>query len=199
MRILLVSTLLWATCFGQGLEGTSGTWKMNAARSTFAGGSPFKSLTVRIERHPKGEVLTLDRIETDGRSTSSSTILYFDGEPRRFDDFGCSGIQSSRRADERTVEIVRKVASGERVVHEGKHYRVKGFRLTSPRDGDEPPRCNCRARRGIDQRGSGPPRGEQLEIQGQAVLEVELRVVHERRALATRKRACRCSPFQFPH
>ena len=31
-----------------------------------------------------------------------------------------------------TVEIVRKVASGERVVHEGKHYRVKGFRLTSP-------------------------------------------------------------------
>ena len=31
-----------------------------------------------------------------------------------------------------TVEIVRKVASGERVAHEGKHYRVKGFRLTSP-------------------------------------------------------------------
>jgi probable F420-dependent oxidoreductase len=30
------------------------------------------------------------------------------------------------------VEIVRKVASGERVTHEGKHYRVKGFRLTSP-------------------------------------------------------------------
>jgi probable F420-dependent oxidoreductase len=30
------------------------------------------------------------------------------------------------------VEIVRKAASGERVSHEGKHYRVKGFRLTSP-------------------------------------------------------------------
>ena len=29
-----------------------------------------------------------------------------------------------------TVEIVRKTASGERVVHEGKHYRVKGFRYT---------------------------------------------------------------------
>ena len=54
----------------------------------------------------------MDRIETDGRTTSSSTILYFDGEPRRFDDFGCSGIQSSRRADERTVEIVRMCASG---------------------------------------------------------------------------------------
>src|ERR1051325_450786 len=44
MRVLLVSTLLSATCFGQGLEGTSGIWKMNAARSTFAGGSAFKSL-----------------------------------------------------------------------------------------------------------------------------------------------------------
>src|SRR5258708_10142469 len=112
MHILLVSTLLSATCLGESLESTSGTWKMNAARSTFAGGSPFKSLTVRIERHPKGEVLTFDRIEADGRATSSSTILYLDGEPRRFEDFGCSGTQSSRRADERTVEIVRMCASG---------------------------------------------------------------------------------------
>jgi probable F420-dependent oxidoreductase len=30
------------------------------------------------------------------------------------------------------VEIVRKVASGERVTHAGKHYTVKGFRLTGP-------------------------------------------------------------------
>src|SRR5436305_13392176 len=109
MQVLLVSTLLTATCFGQSLEGTSGTWKINAARSTFAGGAPFKSLTVRIERHPKGEVFTLDRIETDGRTTSSSTILYLDGEPRRFEDFGCSGTQSSRRLDNRTVELLRDV------------------------------------------------------------------------------------------
>jgi len=111
MRVLLVSTLLSATCFGQGLEATAGTWKMNAARSTFAGAA-FKSMTVRIERHSKGEVFTLDSIEGDGRTTNYSTILYLDGEPRRFEDFGCSGIQSSRRADERTVEIVRMCASG---------------------------------------------------------------------------------------
>jgi hypothetical protein len=46
------------------------------------------------------------------RTTSSSTILYLDAEPRRFEDFGCSGIQLSRRVDERTVEIVRMCASG---------------------------------------------------------------------------------------
>ena len=113
MRFVLGLTLLSATCFGESLDATSGTWKMNAARSTFTGGAPFKSLTVRIERHPKGEVFTLDRIETDGRTTNYSTILYLDGEPRRFEDFGCSGIQSSRRADERTVEIMRMWASGE--------------------------------------------------------------------------------------
>jgi hypothetical protein len=112
MRVLLASTLLSAVLVGQGLDRTSGTWKMNSARSTFSGGSPLKSLTVRIERHPKGEVFTLDRIEADGRTTNYSTILYLDGEPRRFEDFGCSGIQSSRRADERTVEILRMCASG---------------------------------------------------------------------------------------
>src|SRR6478672_10114052 len=112
MRVLLVSTLLSATFFGQSPESTCGTWKLNTARSTFAGGAPFKSLTVRIERHPRGEVFTLDRVEADGRTTSYSTILYLDGQPRRFEDFGCSGIQSSRWADERTVEIVRTCASG---------------------------------------------------------------------------------------
>jgi hypothetical protein len=85
---------------------------MNATRSTFAGGAPFKSLTLRIERHAKGEVFTLDRVENDGRAVTSSTILYFDGEPRRFEDFGCSGIQASRRANARTVEILRMCSSG---------------------------------------------------------------------------------------
>ena len=112
MQPLLVPTLLWATCLGQGLEDTLGTWKMNAARTTLAGGAPFKSLTVRIERHTKGKVLTVDRVESGGRRTNYSTVLYLDGEPRIFEDFGCSGIQLSRRVDQRTVEIVRMCASG---------------------------------------------------------------------------------------
>jgi len=112
MRVLLLLTLLSATCIGEGLEAASGTWRMNVARSSFAGGAPLKILTVRIERHPKGEVLTLDSVEMDGRTVNSSTILYLDGEPRRFEDFGCSGIQASRRPDERTVEILRMCSSG---------------------------------------------------------------------------------------
>ena len=108
MRVFLALVLAAGTCCGQAF----GTWKMNPARSVFAGAAKPKSLTVRIEPHPKGEVFTLERLEPDGRTTSSSSILYLDGEPRSFVDFGCSGIQSSRRADERTVEIVRMCASG---------------------------------------------------------------------------------------
>jgi hypothetical protein len=86
---------------------------MNATRSTFSGDVQPKSLTVRIEPHAKGEVFTLDRVEADGRATSSSAILYLDGKPRGFQDHACSGTQSSRRADSQTVEILFKCVSGE--------------------------------------------------------------------------------------
>jgi hypothetical protein len=90
-----------------------GVWGMNAARSTLMRGPYPKSLTIRFEPHPKGEVFTLDRIDEDGRITTSSTILYFDGEPHDFQDVDCRGSQSSRRVDSRTVEILRSCASGE--------------------------------------------------------------------------------------
>src|SRR2546423_754545 len=86
---------------------------MNTARSTLTGDIRTRSLTVRIEPHAKGEVFTLDRVEADGRATSSSSILHLDGEPRQFQDFGCSGIQSSRQVDNRTVEILRMCATGD--------------------------------------------------------------------------------------
>ena len=108
MRILLASALLITGCFGQ----TFGTWKVTSARLT-SGNSQAKSLTFRFERHSKGEVFTLDRTLADGRNTSSSTILYFDAVPRDFQDFGCSGKQSSRRVDSRTIEVVRTCDSGE--------------------------------------------------------------------------------------
>jgi hypothetical protein len=85
---------------------------MNPARSTFAGDTQPKGLTVRMEPHANGEVFTLDRIEADGRTTTLSTVLYLDNAPRRFEDFGCSGIQLSRRVDKQAVEILRQCDSG---------------------------------------------------------------------------------------
>lgn len=94
-------------------ESAFGIWKMNAARSTFTGEVPPTSFTVRIEPHARGEVFTLERIERDGRATSDSTILYFDGKPRDFEDLKCTGTQLSRRVDSWTVEVLRRCGGGE--------------------------------------------------------------------------------------
>jgi hypothetical protein len=109
MRTVLFLLPLGAACWA---GGAYGTWKLNAARSTFAGDTPPRSLTIRIEPHIKGEVFALDRIEADGRAISSSTILYLDGAERDFRDGECSGTQSSRRMDGETVEILHKCDGG---------------------------------------------------------------------------------------
>jgi hypothetical protein len=108
MRAALLLTLLASTC----LAGEAfGLWKFNAARSTPVENQ--KSATARIEPHIRGEVFTLDTVAIDGRASTSSTILYFDGKPRDFRDSGCAGTQSSRRVDSRTVEILRECAGGQ--------------------------------------------------------------------------------------
>jgi hypothetical protein len=109
MRTLL---LLITIGLAYAADAALGIWKMDPTRSSFMGDTKPKSLLVRIEPHVKGEVLTLDRIEADGRSTSSSTILYFDGALHDFQDFGCSGTQSSRRLDSGDVEILRNCEGG---------------------------------------------------------------------------------------
>jgi hypothetical protein len=90
MRIAAVLVLIgatWAT------EPESGIWKMNSVRSNFSGDTQPRSFIVRVEPHSKGEVFMLDRVEIDGRATSSRTILYFDGVARDFQQGECSGTQ----------------------------------------------------------------------------------------------------------
>ncbi len=114
MRTIPLLILVAAICRA---EGAFGTWKMDPARSTFVGNPHPKAMTVRFAPHAKGEVFTLDRIDGNGRTMTSSTILYFDGKPRDFQgqvqDRACSGTQSSRRVDNATVEILRTCSSGE--------------------------------------------------------------------------------------
>jgi hypothetical protein len=57
-------------------------------------------------------VFNQDTVAADGRASTSSTILYFDGKGRDFQDSACSGTQSSRRVDGGVVEILRQCASG---------------------------------------------------------------------------------------
>ncbi|MBV8847549.1 MAG: hypothetical protein JO307_32460 [Bryobacterales bacterium] len=122
MRRALLLMPLAAACWA---GAAYGTWKLNVAQSTFGGDTQPKSLTVRIEPHSKGEVFTFDRIEADGRVTSSSILLYQDGAERDFRDKECSGTQSSRRIDSNTIEILRNC---------GADAWTKLVRRTAPKD-----------------------------------------------------------------
>jgi hypothetical protein len=83
-----------------------GTWKVDPARSTLLADSHPKAVILRIERHTKGEVFTLDAIREKGEMVTTSMILYLDGKEREFQGDTCFGTQSSRRVDQRTIEIV---------------------------------------------------------------------------------------------
>jgi hypothetical protein len=82
-----------------------GTWKLNPARSAFNADPHPGEIMLRIERHAKGEAVTVDRILDNGRAETTSIILYLNGQPREFQVKGCSGTQSSQRLDGRTVEV----------------------------------------------------------------------------------------------
>ena len=105
---VLSAALFAVACFGQPF----GTWKLNASRSTFAGSVRPRALTLRIEPHAKGEVITVDRTELNGRRISSSVILYLDGVARDFQQGECFGKQSSRRIDSQRIEILRNCIEG---------------------------------------------------------------------------------------
>ena len=73
----------------------------------------WKGVTLRIQPDTRGEVFTLDTVSADGRASTSSTILYFDAKVRQFRDASCQGTQSSRRVDDRTIEILRECGNGD--------------------------------------------------------------------------------------
>lgn len=111
-RLLIwLGSACWAVAPGM-FPDAFGIWKMNPLRSTLTGDTESKNLTVRFEPHAKGEVFTLDRTYGDGRITTSSSLLYLDGNRRSFEDRDCSGTQTSRRVDSQTVEILRTCARG---------------------------------------------------------------------------------------
>jgi hypothetical protein len=109
MRTILLVLLLGAP----GWAGDAfGIWKVNPARSTFIADPQPRAVTVRIERHAKGEVFTLEQIREKGEKVTTSMILYLDGREREFQGDTCFGTQSSRRVDQRTIEIVYRCRDG---------------------------------------------------------------------------------------
>ena len=111
MRII---PLLLAAAAASRAEAPFGTWKVNPASSiAIISDRAPKAMTLRFEPHPKGEVFTVETIESDGRAVTSSSILYLDDKPRESANPGCSGTQSSRRRKDRSIEILCQCTTGE--------------------------------------------------------------------------------------
>jgi hypothetical protein len=95
--------MLLAAGAASGQEAT-GTWTMSPSRSRFGGEPAPRVYTVRFDSHAKGEVFTLTVVPRTGPATTWSIILFLDGKEREVGS--CPGTQSSRRLDQRTIEIV---------------------------------------------------------------------------------------------
>jgi hypothetical protein len=81
MRIILMIIFLAGIVSGQ----TTGTWKMNPDKSRHNDGEPLpRSLIMRFEPHPAGEVVTVWRITPEGRSETDSFIQYYDGKDHTY-------------------------------------------------------------------------------------------------------------------
>jgi hypothetical protein len=109
VRTILLMLLLGAA--GRA-DDAFGIWKVNPARSKLVADAYPRAVIVRIERHAKGEVFTLEQLREKGEKVTTSMVLYFDGKEREFHGGTCFGAQSSRRVDGRTIEIVYKCRDG---------------------------------------------------------------------------------------
>ena len=134
MRPLAVSTLmvgvtLWAyphTALGQApaADPVVGTWKLNAAKSRFSPGPPFKSLTVKFEVAGHDIKVTSDAVDAEGKALHTEYTGSYDGK-----DYPITGsptsdtvtlkkinARTSQRTDKKAGKVVgsytRKVSAG---------------------------------------------------------------------------------------
>jgi hypothetical protein len=112
MRIVLGLMLVRITCSTAPDPRRRCNWYLERHPNAVDESVPH-SLTVRFQKHARGEVFALDRTDAKGWTTASSTILYFDGKARDYRDGTCSGTQSPRRVDRQTIEILQRCAKGE--------------------------------------------------------------------------------------
>jgi hypothetical protein len=76
-----------------------GTWRLNAAKSTFNPGPAPRSLTVTYEAAPGGYRVVVDAIDAQGRQQHSEWPIGFDGQRHRVTGAPATDEVASRRID----------------------------------------------------------------------------------------------------
>lgn len=88
----------------QELDPVLGTWKLNVAKSTFAGGRGPSSQIVKFEKAGRGTAVTSEVVGPDGRVTRTSYTAFYDGKRHPILGTPSADSVSFKRIDAWTVE-----------------------------------------------------------------------------------------------
>jgi hypothetical protein len=112
---LFVSSLLVcaASMFGQpafASENWVGSWKLNAAKSTFASESVNRAQTLKFEATPAGIQLTSEGTDAQGKPMQGQYTSKFDGKDVAWTGNPLADMASPKRIDDNSYENVWKSA-----------------------------------------------------------------------------------------
>src|SRR6476659_4978473 len=116
MRSIVTLIVLVALCSGillaqaPAAKNMVGTWKLNAAKSTFSPGPPLKGQIATLTAVDGGLKVVADRVEADGKTTHFEWTAKFDGK-----DYPVTGdpnrdAVSVKKIDDYTLDITNKKA-----------------------------------------------------------------------------------------
>jgi hypothetical protein len=114
-RILLVSSLLLcvATLMGSQAafagENWVGTWKLNAAKSTFSSDTVARAGTLRFEPSSAGITLTFEGTDMEGKPIQGEYTSKFDGKEVAWIGNPSADVASPKRVDDNSYENVWKM------------------------------------------------------------------------------------------
>jgi hypothetical protein len=101
--VLVGAVLAIATAAASAADPVIGTWKLNAAKSTFSPGPAPKSQTRSYAQSPDGMVLTTKTVAADGKESTLSLTFKADGKPYAVSGSPDFDTVSVKRVNARTV------------------------------------------------------------------------------------------------
>jgi hypothetical protein len=105
--LVLAATLLWAVTMTRAAQpdqdSSTGTWKLNTAKSSFAQNPPPTSATRTYTATPGGTHVVIEEEFADGRKTRVETLITYDGKPHPVSNRDYDSIASRRIGSNETV------------------------------------------------------------------------------------------------
>jgi hypothetical protein len=114
MKTRILALILIAACIWTGIafaaDNTSGTWKVDTAKSKYSPGPAPKSSTIKIESVGDNMKVTIDTANTDGTMLHSEWVGKYDGKDYPVKGDPNTDMRSYTRVDDYTIQSTAKKA-----------------------------------------------------------------------------------------